>query len=55
VPTLLSPRGDPLFESSLINCLAPGDCVSMASSVETRMPLLDAALVETVVGWLLEL
>ena len=53
-------RGDPqlgicklLFDSWLIsNCLALGDRVSMANSVETRMPLLDAALVEAVVGYL---
>ena len=52
-------RGDPrlgickpLFDSWLIsNCLALGDRVSMANSVETRMPLLDAALVEAVVGY----
>jgi asparagine synthase (glutamine-hydrolysing) len=40
-----------LFDSWLVsNCLALGDRVSMASSVETRIPLLDAGLVETVAG-----
>ena len=56
---LSSHRGDPqlgicklLFDSWLIsNCLALGDRVSMASSVETRLPLLDARLVEAVVGY----
>ena len=56
---LSSHRGDPqlgicklLFDSWLIsNCLALGDRVSMASSVETRLPLLDAQLVEAVVGY----
>jgi asparagine synthase (glutamine-hydrolysing) len=32
------------------NCLDLGDRLSMASSVETRVPLLDTALIETVVG-----
>ena len=40
-----------LFDSWLVsNCLALGDRVSMASSVETRIPLLDTGLVEAVVG-----
>lgn len=40
-----------LFDSWLIsNCLALGDRVSMAASVEARIPLLDSRLVETVVG-----
>jgi len=40
-----------LFDSWLVsNCLDLGDRLSMASSVETRVPLLDAALVETVIG-----
>jgi asparagine synthase (glutamine-hydrolysing) len=40
-----------LFDSWLVsNCLALGDRVSMASSVEARIPLLDATLIETVVG-----
>jgi asparagine synthase (glutamine-hydrolysing) len=41
-----------LFDSWLVsNCLDLGDRLSMASSVETRVPLLDAALIETVVGF----
>jgi asparagine synthase (glutamine-hydrolysing) len=32
------------------NCLALGDRVSMACSVETRLPLLDQGLAETVIG-----
>ncbi|OLC41051.1 MAG: asparagine synthase (glutamine-hydrolyzing) [Acidobacteria bacterium 13_1_40CM_65_14] len=41
-----------LFDSWLVsNCLALGDRVSMASSVEARIPLLDATLIETVVGF----
>ncbi len=40
-----------LFDSWLVsNCLDLGDRVSMASSVETRVPLLDAELVEIVAG-----
>lgn len=40
-----------LFDSWLVsNCLALGDRVSMASSVETRVPLLETALVEGVIG-----
>jgi asparagine synthase (glutamine-hydrolysing) len=40
-----------LFESWLVsNCLDLGDRLSMASSVETRVPLLDASLIETVMG-----
>ncbi len=40
-----------LFESWLVsNCIALGDRLSMASSVETRLPLLDYKLVETVIG-----
>ncbi len=40
-----------LFASWLAsNCLALGDRVSMASSVEARIPLLETGLVETVVG-----
>jgi asparagine synthase (glutamine-hydrolysing) len=41
-----------LFESWLVsNCLDLGDRLSMASAVETRVPLLDAAFVETVLGF----
>ncbi len=41
-----------LFDSWLVsNCLDLGDRVSMASSVETRVPLLDAVFVETVLGF----
>ena len=41
-----------LFDSWLTsNCLALGDRVSMASSVEVRVPMLDANLIETVVGF----
>ncbi|HMC75822.1 MAG TPA: asparagine synthase (glutamine-hydrolyzing) [Vicinamibacterales bacterium] len=41
-----------LFRSWLVsNCLDLGDRMSMASSVETRVPLLDSALIETVVGF----
>ena len=41
-----------LFDSWLAsNCLALGDRVSMASSVEARVPLLDVELIETVVGF----
>jgi asparagine synthase (glutamine-hydrolysing) len=41
-----------LFDSWLVsNCLDLGDRLSMASSVETRVPLLDTALVETVLGF----
>lgn len=41
-----------LFESWLVsNCLALGDRVSMASSVEARVPLLDAAFVEATAGF----
>jgi len=40
-----------LFDTWLVcNCLDLGDRVSMASSVEARIPLLDAHLVETVIG-----
>jgi asparagine synthase (glutamine-hydrolysing) len=40
-----------LFETWLVsNCLALGDRVSMASSVETRLPLLDSKLIEVVFG-----
>jgi asparagine synthase (glutamine-hydrolysing) len=40
-----------LFDTWLVcNCLDLGDRVSMASSVEARIPLLDAELVETVIG-----
>jgi asparagine synthase (glutamine-hydrolysing) len=41
-----------LFDSWLVsNCLDLGDRLSMASSVETRVPLLDSALVEAVLGF----
>src|SRR6202008_5009666 len=41
-----------LFDSWLVsNCLDLGDRVSMANGVEGRVPLLDATLVETVVGF----
>lgn len=41
-----------LFDSWLVsNCLDLGDRLSMASSVEIRVPLLDTALVETVLGF----
>jgi asparagine synthase (glutamine-hydrolysing) len=41
-----------LFASWLVsNCLDLGDRLSMASSVETRVPLLDAQLIETVIGF----
>ena len=41
-----------LFDSWLVsNCLDLGDRVSMANGVEARVPLLDATLVETVVGY----
>jgi asparagine synthase (glutamine-hydrolysing) len=40
-----------LFDSWLVsNCLDLGDRVSMASSVETRVPLLEAGVIETAVG-----
>jgi asparagine synthase (glutamine-hydrolysing) len=40
-----------VFETWLVSeCLALGDRVSMASAVETRLPLLDYKLVELVVG-----
>jgi asparagine synthase (glutamine-hydrolysing) len=40
-----------LFDSWLVsNCLALGDRVSMAASVEARMPLMEVGLVEAVVG-----
>ncbi len=40
-----------VFETWLVSeCLALGDRVSMASSVETRLPLLDYKLVELVIG-----
>ena len=40
-----------LFDTWLAsNCLALGDRVSMASGVETRLPLLDSKLIETVTG-----
>jgi asparagine synthase (glutamine-hydrolysing) len=40
-----------LFNTWLVsNCLALGDRTSMASSLEVRLPLLDAKLIETVVG-----
>src|SRR5581483_8855492 len=41
-----------LFDSWLIsNCLGLGDRMSMASGVETRVPLLDSALIEATVGF----
>ena len=41
-----------LFDSWLVsNCLDLGDRVSMANGVEARVPLLDATLIETVVGF----
>lgn len=41
-----------LFQSWLVsNCLDLGDRVSMASSVETRVPLLDTEVVETALGF----
>jgi asparagine synthase (glutamine-hydrolysing) len=41
-----------LFDSWLVsNCLDLGDRVSMANGVEARVPLLDAKLIETVVGF----
>lgn len=41
-----------LFKTWLTsNCLSLGDRVSMAVSVETRLPLLDAGLIETVVAY----
>jgi asparagine synthase (glutamine-hydrolysing) len=40
-----------LFDSWLVsNCLDLGDRVSMASSVEARMPLVEAGLIDTAVG-----
>jgi asparagine synthase (glutamine-hydrolysing) len=40
-----------LFDTWLVsNCLALGDRVSMASSVETRLPFLDYKLIELVMG-----
>ncbi len=40
-----------LFDSWLVsNCLDLGDRVSMASSVETRVPLLEAGMIDTAVG-----
>ncbi len=43
---------DLLFKTWLTsNCLSLGDRVSMAVGVETRLPLLDARLIETVVAW----
>jgi asparagine synthase (glutamine-hydrolysing) len=40
-----------LFDSWLVsNCLDLGDRVSMASSVETRVPLLEAGVIDTAVG-----
>ncbi len=40
-----------LFETWLVsNCLSLGDRVSMASSVEVRLPLLDYRLIELVIG-----
>lgn len=40
-----------LFETWLVsNCLSLGDRVSMASSVEVRLPLLDYKLIELVIG-----
>jgi asparagine synthase (glutamine-hydrolysing) len=40
-----------LFDSWLVsNCLDLGDRVSMASSVETRVPLLEAGMIDTAIG-----
>ena len=40
-----------LFDSWLVsNCLDLGDRVSMASSVETRVPLLEAGVIDTAIG-----
>jgi asparagine synthase (glutamine-hydrolysing) len=40
-----------VFDTWLVsNCLALGDRVAMASSVEVRLPLLETKLIETVVG-----
>ena len=41
-----------LFKTWLVsNCLNLGDRVSMATNVETRLPFLDAHLIETVTAW----
>jgi asparagine synthase (glutamine-hydrolysing) len=40
-----------LFDSWLVsNCLDLGDRLSMASSVETRVPLLEAGVIDTAIG-----
>lgn len=40
-----------MFDTWLVgNCLSLGDKVSMASSIETRLPFLDAKLVDTLIG-----